>query len=89
MAAPITYLTKDDPPALLSYTYPNEAVDATSKLSLVVHHPKLGLGLKERMDALGIECIVQYKDQADQKPISPVDFIRNQFQKASSSPQAK
>lgn len=85
-AAPITYLTKDDPPALLSYTYPNEQVDAKSNLSLVVHHPKFGLALKERMDALGIECVVRYKDQTDQKPVSPVDFIRKQFQKARSIP---
>src|SRR5688572_7624264 len=36
-AAPITYLTKDDPPALLTYSYPNAEVDAKSNLNLVVH----------------------------------------------------
>lgn len=81
-AAPITYLTKDDPPALLSYSYANEPVDATSNLGLVVHHPKLGLALKERMDALGIECIVQYAKQPGDQRIAPVDFIRKQFEKA-------
>src|SRR5687768_4468682 len=40
VAAPITYLTKDDPPALLAYTYANEEVTSTSNLGLVVHHPK-------------------------------------------------
>jgi acetyl esterase/lipase len=80
-AAPVTYLTKDDPPALLSYSYPNEEVTATSNLGLVVHHPKLGLALKERMDALGIECAVQYKGSPGER-ISPVEFIRKQFEKA-------
>jgi len=75
MAAPITYLTKDDPPALLSYGLGNvEKWD--------VHHPKLGLALKERMDALGIECVVQYAGQADTKRISPTEFIGKQFEKA-------
>ena len=59
---------------------------ATSNLGLVVHHPKLGLGLalKERMDALGIECAVQYKGQPADGRISPVAFIRKQFEKAGS-----
>lgn len=89
MAAPITYLTKDDPPALLSYTYPNDPVDATSNLALVVHHPKLGLALKEQMDALDIECTVQYKGQTGQTPIAPVDFIRKQFEKKQNAPLRK
>jgi acetyl esterase/lipase len=88
-AAPITYLTKDDPPALLSYTYPNDPVDGTSKLPLVVHHPKLGLALKEHMDALGIECAVQYAGQTGQAPISPVDFIRKHFDKARNAQSVK
>lgn len=60
-AAPITYLTKDDPPALLTYSYVNEEVTNMSDLGLVVHHPKLGIALKEQMDKLGLECVVQYR----------------------------
>jgi acetyl esterase/lipase len=80
--AAVTYLTKDDPPALLSYTFPNEEVTAQSSLNLVVHHPKFGLALKERMDPLGIECVVQYRGQPDGKTVSPVDFIRKHFEAA-------
>jgi acetyl esterase/lipase len=76
--AAVTYLTKDDPPALLSYTYLNEEVTATSNLDLVVHHPKLGYALKERMDALGIECQVTLK--GERAPV--VDFLRKHFEKA-------
>jgi len=81
-AAPITYLTKDDPPAMLSYSFPNEDVDATSNLGLVVHHPKFGLALKERMDPLGIECLVYYKGMPDEKRVSPIEFFRKHFEAA-------
>lgn len=80
--APITYLTKDDPPALLTYSFANEEVTATSDLNLVVHHPKFGIALKERMDALGIDCVVEYKGQPDAKRISTVDFFRKHFERA-------
>jgi acetyl esterase/lipase len=79
--APITYLSRDDPPALLSYSFPNEPVGPDTPLGVIVHHPKFGLALKERMDALGIECVVQFQGQ-DRPQISPVDFIRNQFDAA-------
>jgi len=89
-AAPITYLTKDDPPAFLTYSYANEPVTSTSNLGLVVHHPKLGIALKEQMDKLGIECIVQYRDEEGKQSVrhgggeinSPGDFIRRHFQAA-------
>jgi acetyl esterase len=90
VAAPITYLTKDDPPALLNYTYMNEEVTATSNLGLVVHHPKFGIALKEQMDKLGIECVVQYRGaQQGQsirhgggEPIAEITFIRRHFEAA-------
>jgi acetyl esterase/lipase len=81
-AAPITYLTKDDPPAHLSYTFANEPTDANSNLGLVVHHPKLGLALEERMDALGIECVVQYRGQPGGERITPLAFIKKHFERA-------
>lgn len=87
VAAPITYLTKDDPPALLNYSYQNIDVTNSSNLGLVVHHPKLGIALKQQMDKLGIECIVQYRAAEGNKterhgggdPIGTVDFIRKHF----------
>jgi len=84
-AAPVTYLTKDDAPALLTYSYPNQEVAADSNIELVVHHPKLGLALKERMDALGIECIVAYPGQAEAPRISTVEFFRRHFERAKSA----
>jgi len=75
-AAPITYLTADDPPALLNYSFANEEVTDKTPLNLVVHHPKFGIALKERMDKLGIECIVQYQGQPLGERVSAADFIR-------------
>jgi hypothetical protein len=93
-AAPITYLSKDDPPALLSYSYPNEEVTEETPLGLIVHHPKFGIALKEQCDSMGIECIVQYQEHKGGRlvrhgeniaPITAVDFISRQFRKAASS----
>jgi acetyl esterase len=90
-AAPITYVSEDDPPALLVYSYPNEEVTEETSLGLIVHHPRFGIALKERLDKLGIECIVQYQDPKSGKvfrheenavPVTTVDFIRRQFDRA-------
>ena len=91
MAAPITYLTKDDPPVLLRYNHRNETVTEKTSLGVIVHHPLLGLALKREMDQLGIECVVIYRgDKAEeqiQEPpargkqvVSTVDFIRKHFE---------
>ena len=94
-AAPITYVSKNDPPALLTYSYPNEEVTGETPLGLIVHHPKFGIALKEQLDRLGIECIVQYQDPKSGKlvrhvesavPITPVEFIRRQFTRAKAEP---
>jgi len=94
-AAPITYVSKEDPPVLLTYSYPNEEVTGETPLGLIVHHPKFGIALKEQLDRLGIECIVQYQDPKSGKlvrhvesavPITPVEFIRRQFTRAKAEP---
>jgi len=92
--APITHLGEGDPPAMMVYTHPNEPIrDANANLGLVVHHPLFGIALKERMDKLGIECVVHYRDPAmgatgatvrhGGGPLeSESDFLRRQFAKA-------
>jgi hypothetical protein len=90
--APITYLTKDDPPAMLVYNLPDEEVTNESSLNVVVHHPKFGIALKEEMDKLGIECVVQYRDEngrtvrhgEEEPPLNSVQFIRKHFEAAQS-----
>lgn len=59
-ASPVTHLTKDDPPVYLSYGGKNRPIDENSSPGLYVHHPKLGLFLKDKMETLGMECYVQF-----------------------------
>jgi acetyl esterase len=87
LAAPITHLTRDDPPVMLLYSLPNEKVTAATSLNTIVHHPLFGIALKREMDKLGIECVVAYRGtesgETIQDPpgrlVSPVDFIRKHF----------
>lgn len=59
-ASPITHLTTDDPPIYLYYNRPNVPVDEATFWGIWVHHPMLGIKLKEAMDGLGMECHLEY-----------------------------
>lgn len=75
----IPHLTKDDPPALLIYTL---AIDTpVTNQSIGIHHPRFGKILKERMDALGIECQVHPGVQRDSEEWTKlvVDFVKQHF----------
>jgi acetyl esterase/lipase len=61
-AAPINYLTKDDPPVFALYDEPKGPLPPDAKPGQGIHHIRFGLKLKERMDKLGIECIVKHAD---------------------------
>ncbi len=61
-ASPITHLTPDDPPIYLFYNRPNEPVDEETFWGRWVHHPVLGIKLKEAMDELGMECYLEHED---------------------------
>jgi acetyl esterase/lipase len=68
------HLTKDDPPALLTYGQPMDGKPD-------IHHPIFGKVLKEKMDALGIRCdvIVKGGPLGDSRDISAVDFLKENF----------
>ena len=59
-ASPITHLTKDDPPIYLRFGDGDEKVTNRSSANLWVHHPQMGIKLKEAMTQLGVECHVEY-----------------------------
>ena len=71
-ASPVTHLTPDDPPVLLLYFEPDKPLPPDAKPGDGIHHPRFGLYLKERMDKLGIECVVRYP--GDGGP--PIDLAR-------------
>ncbi len=52
--SPYYHLTKDDPPLFLSYN--RDASLPSRDAGHGIHHPVLGVKLKEKADALGVEC---------------------------------
>ena len=61
-ASPITHLTPDDPPIYLFYNSPNDPVNEETIWGTWIHHPMLGIKLKEAMEDIpGMECYLEYK----------------------------
>lgn len=58
-ASPITYLTRDDPPAWLYYSEPDVDVPANARPGTGIHHPRFGRYLRERCLPLGLTCEVR------------------------------
>jgi acetyl esterase len=73
-ASAINYLTRDDPPV---YAFYGEArvIPANAKAGQGIHHINLGLRLKEKMDALGIECTVRHRDEGANAEREMVEFF--------------
>jgi hypothetical protein len=45
-----------------------------------IHHPRFGKALKEKMDALGIECkVCAGRPQEGEGRESPMDFVKRHF----------
>ncbi len=61
-ASAINHLSADDAPVLLSYRQENKPIPPGSGGDLHIHHPKFGFVLKERMDALNIECVIKLRE---------------------------
>ena len=77
--SPINYVTKDDPPALLTYAtaFDGEVTNA----NIGIHHPLFGKLLKEKMDSLGIPCEVYAANKrlGGGTPMKTIDFLRQHF----------
>jgi acetyl esterase/lipase len=61
-ASAINHLGPGDAPVLMSYRQENKPIPPGSGGDLHIHHPKFGFVLKERMDALNIECIIKLRE---------------------------
>jgi len=57
--ASINHVTADDPPAYFVYGIENKPSTPETDVSNGIHHPTFGNLMKEKMDALGIECHVR------------------------------
>jgi acetyl esterase len=67
--AAITHLNAGDPPVFLYYS--RELHLPPSDLGEGIHSPQFGLYLKDRMDKLGIECVVRTPKDYDAGPNPP------------------
>jgi len=74
-AAPINWLTKDDPPVYAYYTEARGPLPADARPGQGIHHINFGLRLKEKMDKLGIECIVRHRDEDASSDKETVEFF--------------
>jgi len=61
-ASAINYATAGDPPVFMFYTEPKGPLPADAKPGQGIHHPKFGEVLKQKLDPLGIECILRHRD---------------------------
>lgn len=77
--SPLTHLSQDDPPVLLSY---RSAFDArVTNPNIGIHHPTFGKALKERMDELKVPCELYADGQrfGGGTPLATIDFLRKHF----------
>lgn len=58
-ASPVTFLDKNDPPVWTYYSVPKEEPKTVSD---AIHHYNFGVYLKNKMDAVGVECVLRGKD---------------------------
>jgi len=70
-ASPINHASAGDPPVMLFYPQANETLEPNSPGSKHIHHPKFGFALRDKMDKLGIECVLLLRE--DQPRGVPVD----------------
>jgi acetyl esterase/lipase len=74
--SPLTHLSGDDPPVLLSYRSAFDAKVTTPNIG--IHHPLFGKILKQRMDELKLDCelYADGKRFGGGTPMSTIEFLR-------------
>lgn len=78
-ASPITHLTADDPPVHAFYNEPRGPLPADAKPGQGIHHSNFGVYLKEKMEALKIECVIRHQDEKVNLVVEQVAFFRKHF----------
>jgi acetyl esterase/lipase len=67
-ASALPHLTADDAPVFAYYPQANDPLPPNAPGNLFIHHPKFGEVLKEKMDAVGVECIVRFREDYPNTP---------------------
>jgi acetyl esterase/lipase len=62
-ASPLNHVSKDSPPTFMQYASPLGGTPFPPETSpnITIHHPEFGRMLKEKLDALGVENVLQTK----------------------------
>jgi acetyl esterase/lipase len=81
-ASAINHLTKGDPPAWMFYNEPKGPLPPDAAPGQGIHHPNFGTFLKEKMDALKIECVVRHQDDGINADKEMVEFFLKYFKQA-------
>jgi acetyl esterase len=87
-ASPINHVSAGDPPVFLFYSESKGELPADAPPGRGIHHPLFGTYLKQKLDPLGIECVLRHRDDyagrgdAD-APMDRdlVDFLIEQFRR--------
>jgi hypothetical protein len=58
-AQAVSLLTRDDAPVFLYYSVASKPLTAETTIGDRVHHPVFGFYLKERMDKVGVKCVLR------------------------------
>lgn len=81
-SSPWEFVSEDDPPTLLIYNSLLELEELPlpedTSTGKVIHHPFFGLALKEKLDALGVECEFRHSFDPRGNPAIP-DYLRSKF----------
>jgi len=79
-ASAINHATRGDAPVLLFYPQSNDPLPPDSSGEQHIHHPKFGFLLKEKLDRLGVQCVLLLREQHPQG--SPIEeYARFFFEK--------
>ncbi|MBI3881631.1 MAG: alpha/beta hydrolase [Verrucomicrobia bacterium] len=78
-AAPINFLTRDDPPVIAFYSEARGPLPPDARPGAGIHHINFGLKLKEQMDKLGVECTIRHSDEGANQTTESVEFFVKHF----------
>ena len=79
-ASAINHASAGDAPVMLFYPQANDPLPADSDGGQHIHHPKFGFVLKEKLDKVGVECVLKLrKDYPDRNPVD--DYAKFFFAK--------
>ena len=72
-ASPINFLTAEAPPVFVWYKTLNAPLTAETSDGVKIHHPRFGLLLQKRMQALGCECVLRLREDLGGEACSGAD----------------